>query len=217
MSRTLGELCGQVLQILQKSPGYQGFYTPDKVRDAAQEAIDYVSTKMAESETGGWIEETRLYDTVTGQALVPLEDDILMVKVARYLTGNVYTPIIYDEARESAVYVGSSGVTQYPSRYRIQGDNIYFNPPLGVAGPQFLQLEVCVLPAKMVSDGQIVPAKFNRALQHYIKYRTASVLASAVGKFNKEWAQYEQDWFDVMLRMVNKRVNSPAYVRDFEG
>lgn len=217
MSRTLGELEGQVLQILQKSPGYQGFYTPEKVRDAVRESFDYVGSRMSDSATGGWLDEVRHYDTVTGQSLVPLQDDIIMIKTARYLTGNVYTPIIYDEGRESAVYAGASGVTQYPSRYRLLGDSLYFNPPLGVAGLQYLQLEVCSLPAQLVADGQIIPSKFNRALQHYIKYRTASVLASSVGKFNKEWAQFEGEWFDVMLKMLDKRVNSPAYIRDFEG
>ncbi len=217
MSRTLGALEGQVLGILQKTPGYQGFYTPEKVKDAVNECFDYVAARMADAATGCWLDEVRHYDTVTNQALVPLQDDIVMIKVARYLTGNVYTPIIYDEARESAVYVGSSGVTQYPSRYRLLNDSIYFNPPLGVAGPQYLQLEVCALPQQMITDGQIIPAKFNRALQHYIKYRSASVLASAVGKFNKEWAQFEGEWFDVMLKMLDKKVNSPAYVRDFEG
>jgi hypothetical protein len=50
-----------------------------------------------------------------------------------------------------------------------------------------------------------------------VKYRTASILASDIGKMNKEWQRYEDEWFDRMLVMVNKRVDSCNYIRNFEG
>ena len=217
MGISVAEIEGRVLRILQKSPGTQGFYSPEKVRDAVQESFDYVATKMFDSAIGSWQRKIRYFDTVSGQATVDIPNDVAQIHVVRYQVGVSYVPIMFDDAIEGVQYTQVSGVTQFPSRYRIMENKIYFNPPLGVGGPQYLMMEFSAYPERLVSDGQDIPAEFDVAMQHYIKYRSASVLCSSIGKAMKEWQNYESQWFEAMMIIVNKRVNSTQYVREFEG
>jgi hypothetical protein len=219
---TLAALQTEVLQRLQKTPGYQGFYTADKVLSGLQESFDYVTAKMMEAASGEWRDEDRYYDTVSGDSLIAIDTDVCMIKVVRYLIGNVYVPLVYDEQKDSAMYAASSGQTQYPSRYGIREDKtkgscIYFNPPLGTGGTSYLQLTCCAFPTLFAALTDSIPSAFNRALQHFVVYRTCNILGSDIGKFNKEWAQQYGEWFDVMLRMVDKRVNSTSYIREYDG
>ena len=217
MAVSVAELEGRVLRLLQKSAGYQGFFSPEKVRDAVQESFDMVATKMFDAATGAWQIKLRLWDTVAGQGTIDIPDDVAQIRVCRYLVGTTYVPLQYDEGIENVTYGPTAGYTQFPSRYRILENKIYFNPVLGVGGTQNFQMEYSSYPERLVADGQPIPAGFDVAMQHYIKYRSASILANSIGKANVEWTNYEGEWFNAMMIVVNKRINSCQYVREFEG
>ena len=217
MGRSIAELEGSVLRILQKSAGYQGFFSPEKVRDAVQESFDYVSAKMFESQGGQWLIKSKTFNTVSGQAMVDIPDDIAQIRVVRYQIGLSYIPLTYDDNIEGVVYTSAAGMTQFPSTWRFMEGRIYFNPALGVGGEKYLQIEYFSYPERFLTDGQQIPKEFDTSLQNFIKYRAASILAASVGKFNREWAQFEQEWGATMLSIVNKRVNSTQYIREFEG
>jgi hypothetical protein len=219
---TLAALQTEVLQRLQKTPGYQGFYTADKVLSALQESCDYVTAKMMEAASGEWRDEDRYYTTTAGDTLIAIDADVCMIKQVRYLIGNVYVPLAYDEMKDAVMYAPAAGMTAYPSRYAIREDKtkgscIFFNPAISMGGTDYLQITLCAFPTLFSALSDNIPSAFNRAFQHYVVYRSCNILGSDVGKFNKEWAQQYGEWFDVMLRMVDKRVNSTSYVREFNG
>ena len=289
---TIASIQTQVLNILQKTPGYQGAYSDAKVLDAIQEAFDYVAMWMLDSTGGYWQETINYLSPASGDFRVAWPSGLIMMKELRYLVGNKYIPLIYDEAIElqqyqtpiittvdqdsnagtDTLFVASTtgfsvgdvlaiasntaryeqatilsitagvslkltgnlafthtlvqaddvrnqagGVTQYPTRWRIVDEYIYFNPPLGQGGTNYLQYEGWILPTEFSDFTSTLPPQFNRALCHYIKYRAASALASSRGKGIKEWEKQEMEWKEQMLIMVNKRVNSIGYIREFEG
>ena len=289
---TVTGLTNQVLQILQKSPGTQGFYTPDKVLQFLNESIDYVTAQMMLSETGAWEDQTVYIDTLPGGVAYPLPTGMVLLKTVRYLFETVYMPLVYDEAHMDMLYnditgttynftltapasiaqgtiysnngaqfevqtatvasttlvcVGSgfnptnsgtltyvsgsptgdlvfnsvstfsnSGLVQYPSRYRILNNQIYFNPALAIGGPQYLQIEMVVYPDD-VAQGDNIPANLHKAFQHFVKYRTATACAASIGKSMVEWAEQANEWKDIMMRLVNKRIDSAASVKEFMG
>jgi hypothetical protein len=114
----------------------------------------------------------------------------------------------------SAVVVEGSGVQQYPSTYYIQGSNIIFDPPIAIGGTNAIKIDCTKFPLELTGSATL-PGILNRAFQHFIAYRTAWTAASSIGKAQKEWADTYQEWFDVMLRLVDKRVDQPRAVKEF--
>jgi hypothetical protein len=287
----LSTLQTKVLNILQKTPGYQGAYSDARVLDAIQDAFDYVAMWMFDACGGTWRETLGYLSPASGATDIAFPSDIVMIKELRYLVGNKYIPMVYDESIELQQYkdtitttvdlnsnvgtttlfiastnginigdvlsvaVGTaryeqvtvsgvtagvsvttgalafthtalqadqvqlpgSGVTQYPTRWRIIDENIHFNPALGQGGSNYLQYEGWRFPTEFTAFTDTIPTEFHRGLQHYIKYRAASLLATSRGKPMIEWQQYELEWKEQMLIAVNKRVNSIGYIREFEA
>jgi hypothetical protein len=288
---TVADIRTKVLNILQKTPGYQGAYSDARVLDAIQEAFDYVAMWMFDSCGGCWQSTVGYLSPASGVTDIAFPTDIVMMKELRYLVGNKYIPMVYDEAIELQQYkdtitttvdqdsnvgtttlfvastnglnigdvlqvgtgtaryeqvtvssvssgvsvttgalafthtalqadqvqLAGSGVTQYPTRWRIVDENIHFNPALGQGGSNYLQYEGWKFPTEFADFTSAVPAQFHRALIHYIKYRAASVLVASRGKAMKEWQEYEMEWKEQMLIAVNKRVNSIGFIREFEA
>lgn len=216
MTITRGELKGQILRVLQKDGGYQGFYTDEKLNDAIQDCIDHIAIEMFRA-GDGWLTKIDFLDSQSGFPTVNLPQHMIMIQEVRYLVANRYIPLIYDDATLESQYTKDSGATQFPSRYRIVDQKIYFNPPPAEGGPNFVQVEYCTYPLSMVADSQLMPQEFHRAMFNYIKWRSASQLASSTGKGMKEWERYENEWYQNMVDMTNRRTKSPIYYREFEG
>lgn len=217
MTTTIGELEGEVLEILQKSPGYSGFYTAKKVRMAIQECFDYVSSWMFDSETGNWLEDIIYKDTTAGDSVIPIDEDIAMIKVVRYKVNTLYVPLHYDKDDNSLQTSPGDGIEQYPSKYRLVGPNLYFNPPLAEGGSKYLQLEVTKFPQKFTGKSDAINPQFHRAFQHYIKYRTASALVAFKQSQAIPWARMELEWKERIVVLIGKRINAPGIIREYEG
>jgi hypothetical protein len=214
MSVTRGEISSAVLRVLQKDAGYSGFYTPEKIADAIQDSVDHIAVEMMMAGEG-WLRRIEYLDTQPGSNIVPIPPHIGVIDEVRYLIGNRYIPLTFDDATMSAQFGSDAGVAQFPSRYRIVDNNFYFNPVPAETGVGFLQLECACFPQRMVSDMTVLNPQFNVAMTHYIKWRSASMLANSVGKGVAEWKQYEIEWKSNMLSMVDKRNRTPVFIREF--
>lgn len=209
-----GELKGRILRLLNKTPNNQGYFTDDKINDAIQETLDFIATEMFMVDEG-WQTKIQYFDTTENQIKIDLPPHISLIKEVRYLWGNVYTTVRYDSANEQEQYAPGSGVTQWASRYRLVDNALYFNPVLTDTGPNFLQIEYMSYPQKILDDNMYLEPHFDNGMQHYIKYRSASILASSFGKSNKEWAGLEQEWYDKMLAIATRRNMQTTRIREF--
>ena len=216
MSISRGELKGQILRVLQKDGGYQGFYTDEKLNDAIQDCMDYIAVEMFLAGEG-WLRKIITLDSQSGFPTVDLPAHVAMIDEVRYLVGNRYIPLVYDDATLAAQFQPAAGVTQFPSRYRIVDQKIYFNPAPGQGGADYVQVEYATYPPILVADGQLLNTEFDRAMVHFIKWRASSLLASSVGKYQKEWGDHEAEWKERMVMIVNKRTKSPIFFREFSG
>lgn len=217
MAITRGDLKDKVLRLLNRSSTYNGAYTDEKMDDAIEDCLDYLSVEMAIANEG-WNTKFFYYSPAAGDKEVTIDvDDIMLINQVRYLAGDEYIPLIYDQNRGGVNTTSSSGYTQFPSRYRIVENKIYFDPGLGEGGTNYLQVEATEYPDAIASDATNLPAHFDKAMQHFIKFRSASYLASSVGKFNKEWSSQEQQWYNQIIKIVNKRNNVEMTIREFNG
>jgi hypothetical protein len=217
MAVTLNDIKSEVLLLLQKSQNYQGFFSDDKIYSAIRESYDYLQTHLLDAAGGLWQTNVVYFDTVSNQTDQAIPDYVIMIKEIRYKIINQYIPLYYDARYETREFSADSGVTQFPNRYGILNNKIHFNPAIGVGGPQYLMLEYFGLTTDVSSLDSSLQSYCHRIFQHYIKYRSASILASSIGKFNKEWERLENEWYDAMLKSANKRIMSTNYVKDFEG
>ena len=216
MAFLVSEIEGRVLRLLQKSASTPGFYTPERVHEAVQDSVDYVAVRMFRAVNGEWMDSIRYFDTTSGQSSLPLPEDVACIKALRYLVGNAYVPLYYDTGYETAQWSGTSGVVQFPSRSRLVGPNIYFNPSLSQAGPQYLQIEYASYPAPL-TEGGLMPVQMDRSMLNYIKFRSASILASGVGKAQTEWTKFENQWATEIEIIIDKRVQCTTTIQEFEG
>ncbi len=217
MSVTYGELESDILELLQKSPGYSGFYTERKLRMAVQDCFDYVASHMFDSITGGWVDSIVYLDTTSNQAKVELPGDFAMISTVRYLVNSLYVPLTYDKEKENIHTKPGDGISQYPSRYKLLGNYLYFNPPLQVGGTEYLQVEGCRFPAKYTDKQDLIPSQFNAAFRHFIKYRSASILYASRHNGAKPWAHLEAQWYREIVKIIDKRVNTKMKIKEFEG
>lgn len=216
MTITRGELKGQILRILQKDGGYQGFYTDEKLNDAIQDCLDHINVEMFRAGYG-WSQKIKYLNSQTGFPTVDLPPYINVIQEVRYLVGNRYLPLIYDDATLAAQFQPAAGLTQFPSRYRIVDQKIYFNPAPAQGGENYVQVEYHTYSQGLVGDVQNLPAEFDRAMTNYCKWRSASLLASSVGKGYKEWKEHELEWRQNAVDIINKRTKSPMFYREFSG
>lgn len=201
---------------LNKSPATPGFFTPERVNSAIQESLDIVATAMFE-EDNGWLKQLDYVDVEANQVTIPIPAHWEMLEEVRYQVGNIYMPLAYDAQYNTPQWNATSGATQLPNSYRIIGNSLYFNPPLGVGGEKFLQVEYQRYPSILRNDAQQADPQFGRALIWYCIYRACSICASSMGQFNKSWATEEAMWFEKMQDIVAKRNKQSVPIADFCG
>ncbi len=216
MSVTRGEISSSILRVLQKDSAYQGFYTPEKIADAIQDCVDYIATFMFMAGEG-WLRRIEYLDTFPGKSNVPIPPHIGIIDEVRFLVGNRYIPLTFDDATMSAQFGDAAGLSQFPSRYRIIDNNFYFNPTPAETGPKTIQLECACFPQRLVSDSQVLNPQFNVGMTNFIKWRAASQLAASVGKAAPEWVRMEIEWKQAVMSLIDKRNRTPVFIREFGG
>lgn len=213
---TRAQLAFQVYQRLNKSSATPGFYTEEKVNGALQEALDYVGVKMMLADNG-FLKKLDYLDVQANQITIPIPPHMDMIEEVRYLVGNVYIPLAYDSQWKVPQWSVTSGATNLPASYRIVDNRFYFNPPLGVGGTDFLQVEYQSYPSIMRNDNQQIDPQFDRAMTYYLVYRACSILASAMGSTVKPWETEEAVWLNAMQQIVQNRNKQPHPINDFAG
>lgn len=216
MTISRAELKKQILSTLQLAPGYQGAYSDTAIDEAIQDSVDYIASKMFFM-GDGWLKDVRYLDTTSGQVSIPIPNDIAIIDRVRYLVNTQYVPLNYIDDPRMVQWSSQSAMTQYPATYRIVQGKLYFNPALGEGGPQYLMLEGSSFPEKLRNDANFLPSQFHRGLQKYLKWRCCSILTSLLGKVNKEWQLYEDQWYVVMEQSLQGRVKTTSSVLDFDG
>jgi hypothetical protein len=211
-----GQIAHDVYQRLNKSAATPGFYTAEKVNSAIQEAVDFVATEMMLADEG-WLKKIDYLDVEANQITIPIPPHIEMIEEIRYLVGNVYVPLAYDTQWRNPQWSVTSGATNLPAAYRIVDNKLYFNPPLGVGGSKYLQIEYMRYPSILRNDAQQLDPQFGRAFTYYITYRAMSILASAMKQNNKSWENEEAMWYEKMLTIANRRNASPTPIKEFVG
>lgn len=211
---TRGQLKCSVYEKLNKSATTKGFYTDSKVNLAIQECLDFIAAHMFLADDG-WQHKIQYFDTVANQVTVPLPPHMTMILEVRYMNGNVYYPLAYDQDFENAQWAGSSGAVQLPWKYRLVDNALYFNPPLAVGGTAYLQIEYAAYPRKLLKDSDFVESQFDRSMFHYCVYRACSVLAGNVGQFSKAWKEEEAQWFKAMQDIIYMRNAQATPIKDW--
>lgn len=216
MPTSLGEVKGKVLRLLMKTPAKPGFYTPERVNDAIEEAIDFVAVEMFLADEG-WATKIDYFTTEGGQLSIDMPDGMAMIKDVRYKYGDIYLPMIYDTANQAAQYAPDSGARQWAYTYRIVDNAFYFNPPLADGGVDYLQVEWMAYPKRLSNDTDFLESQFDKCMLHFIKYRAASMLAASLEKFVVPWSSQEQSWFAKMQAVVVQRNLQSLPIKDFSG
>jgi hypothetical protein len=195
---------------------FPGYYGAGKIDDAMQEAIDFVATEMFLADEG-WLNKIMHLDTEADMITLPLPISAAMIKEVRYKIGETYIPIDYDEGIERPQASDDSGTRQSITRYRIVDNAFFFNPPLIEGGTGYLQLEYMAFPKRLQDDSDFIEPQFNAAMYHFIKYRTATILAASIEKYVIPWTGLESSWYEKMALMVNKRNMQSKRIREYEG
>lgn len=183
---------------------------------ALQEALDYVGVKMMLADNG-FLKKLDYLDVQANQITIPIPPHMDMIEEVRYLVDNVYIPLAYDSQWKVPQWSVTSGATNLPASYRIVDNRFYFNPPLGVGGTDFLQVEYQSYPSIMRNDNQQIDPQFDRAMTYYLVYRACSILASAMGSTVKPWETEEAVWLNAMQQIVQNRNKQPHPINDFAG
>jgi len=213
-----GQLKGKIWRYLGKTASQPGFYTSEKVDEAIEEGLNYIAVEMFKAGEG-WLTSYEYYDTISGQAALPLDGNVGLIRQVRYSgTNGVYLPMTYFDNTESASAPssGNSGVTQGASTYRLLGNQMVFDPPLAMGGPKYLQLEVVSYPKRVQTDSQIIDPQFDMCALEFLKYKVCSILAGSIEKTIITWVDQEMKWEDKLLTILNRRVMSSVRIKDFE-
>lgn len=214
MPTTRGELKRRILTILNKNSSYQGYYTDEKIHDAIQDCFDYIAVEMMMA-GDGWMTNIIYMDTVAGQRVVEIPSYVAVINALRFKQGNEYVECRYDDGNGQNQYPKTIAPLN-PTKYRIVDNKIYFNPEPVDFGTAMIELEYTKYPRELLSDGQMIDPQFDNAMMHYIKYRSCSIVAAQAAK-DPNWTIFESQWYDQMMKVVNKRVREVAFVKEFQG
>lgn len=202
---------------LNKSPVNPGFYTVDKVRSVIQEATDFVSAEMMLADEG-FAHKLGYLSPVAGQVSLAIPFDYAMILEVRYLVGNVYWPMSYNQQWGDVKWASGSGAVQmYPASYKLLDNTFYFNPPIGVGGLNYIEVEYAAYPRRFQLDSDVLPAQFDRAMYWFIVYKSCNLLAGQFQQTIDDWQQNENLWGQKMIMMINLRTRQSIPIRDFEG
>lgn len=214
---TRGEMIGRVLRFLNKTSSRPGFYTVDKISDALHEAMDALAVEMFIAGEG-WQTKIDYLDTVAGQISKDIPPHVAMIHEARYLVGDTYVPLTYDDgSKKPQVNQAGGGAVQYASVYRIVDNAFYFDPPLSTGGAKFLMIEHQAYPKRLAQDGSFLESHFQPAFQHYIKYRTCTILAGSIEKMVIPWRREEEFWEEKTRQLIPKRTLQSTQLTEYEG
>lgn len=215
MAVTLGELKGKVLRLLNKTASNPGFYTDAKISDAIEEAMDYVAVEMFLADEG-WQKKQWPLDTESGQISLDLPEDLAMIDWVGYKIGDTYVEMIYDQGNKGGQLTTDTAARQDGYVYGILDNALYFNPPLAEGNTAGILIRGQAFPQRLLDDQDFIEAHFNKAMQHFIKYKTASILASSVEKSSRPWAPEEAQWYGQMQAMIVQRNKQSQPIRDFD-
>lgn len=216
MSITRGQLKNQILVHLNLNAGYQGYFTDEKLDSLIQEAIDYVSVEMMMCGEG-WLSNIKYFDTAPAVAVYELPKDIAVINAVRYLSGASYVPVVYDDQADLPQMASSAGFTAFPSKYRILQNKIYFNPVPVFSGPKYLQIEYVAYPSEMMNDGQMIDPQFDRASLNFIKWFAICRAVGSRKDVNPDFLSNKNEWYDQMMKVVNKRIRTKTFVKEFQA
>jgi len=212
---TRSQIKYEIYTRLNKTAATKGFYSDEKANSAIQEAIDYIATKCFLADEG-WNHKLLYFDTQANMVSLPIPADMIMIHEVRYLVGNVYIPLTYDQQFGEAQWAGQSGVIQFPSRYKLIDNQIYFNPALSVGGPQYLQIEFTNYPRRLQKDSDFVESQFDRSMYWFCVYHSMVILTTGV-QMNTDWPAQEGKWLQAMTDVINMRTRQAIPIRDFDG
>lgn len=213
---TRGDLKGKVLRQLMKTAKYPGFYTDDLINDAITEAMDFVATEMFQNDEG-WAKKITYLTAEAGQISLDIPVSASMIDGVAYRFGTTYVPMLYDQAWQQEQFATDSGVRQWSYSYQVVDNQLYFNPPLAEGGENYLMLTYQTYPKRLLDDSDFMESQFDNAMQHFIKYRAATICATSMEKIVVPWAGLEQSWYEKMLAIVVTRNQQSQPVREFCG
>lgn len=212
--KTLAEIKKSILLLVQKNPGYQGYFTDEKMNEHINEALDYISVDMFQ--TGeGWLREIRYLDWVSGSRVIEIPQDVGIINNVRWKQGDVFYPLRYDPADFSAQAVKGTG-TGVPTVYRIVQNKLFMNPEPSDSGTAQLELEFSRYPMRLVSESQEVMPDFDNSMLNYLKYYVANTLLPPSAQ-NQKFKDNEEMWYKQMLKVVTLRNRVSKVIGDFGG
>jgi hypothetical protein len=212
---TRADLAGKILRVLQRDSSYAGMYDDEKVNDAIEDCLDFVAANMILSDDG-WMSKTFYLDTTVGQKSVELPTQIGVINSVRYLSGDTYILLSYDDGAFSNASRPSSSFSTFPTTFKITGNKLVFPSALSEAGSEYLEINACVYPNKLVRDGDLIDPQFDKAAIHYIKWRAARQLVSITGKAAPDWIKTENEWAGILEGIIARRIKTPQFIREFE-
>jgi len=216
MAATRGALKGEILRLLYKSAKFTGVYQNETIDDAITEAMDAVSVEMMLADEG-WLKKILIIPTVAGQLSVDLPVSAALIDQVRYRFGTTYVDMVYDQAWGADQFAENSGVRQWAYSYQVVDNALYFNPPLAEGGVDYLQITYQAYPKRLQDDADFLESQFDNCMQHFIKYRAATVMAASAEKLVVPWANLETYWYSKMKEIVVSRNRQSQAIREFQG
>lgn len=216
MAVTRAELKGKILRLLYKTARFTGSYQDETIDDAIEEAMDAVAAEMFTADEG-WLKKALYFTTEAGQLSVDLPVSAALISEVRYRFGTTYIPMLYDQAHGADQFANDSGVRQWSYTYQVVDNALYFNPPMAEGGTDYLQIVYQAYPKRVQNDGDTLEAQFDKAMQHFIKYKAATILVSGIEKPVIPWANEELFWYTKMKNIVITRNQQSQPIREFCG
>lgn len=217
MGITRGAIKFEILTRLQKTARTKGYYTDPKMNSAIAEAMDYVATEMMLADEG-WNHKIDYVDVPSGTVAIPMKSHWSMIAEVRFLSGDAYSPLGYDQNYGGTESSPASGETQsWPGSYRIIDNQLYFNPAINAGGDRFIQVEYFCYPSKLLSDNDTVDPSIDRAMFWFIVYHSVAMLGGQVEQTNDSLQAQEAKWLGRIRDIISMRTRQVIPVRDFEG
>lgn len=213
MSITLGQLKFDVLTLVNKTAAVKGFYTDAKMEMGFRDAQAMIATEMFIAGQG-WQDKVRTIPVEAGAVSVDVPKDMTFINQVRYLFGEVWQPMTYDNMRQAPQLQPGTGINIVPWTYRILNGAFWFNPALSEASE--IQVEYTTYLRGQQSNADALPANFDTSMIQFLIYHCASFCVASVGKPEPEWERWENYWYSQMRTIIFKRNNQLAYIREFE-
>lgn len=211
-----GQVKYEIYQRLNKDPATRGFFSDAKCESAIAESCDFIGTEMLLADEG-WLKKIDIFDTPASLTTFDLPRNMSMISQVFALVGNVYIPLMYDSQFEQSQWAPSSGAVQFPNRYRIVDNRLYFNPPISVGGANFLQIEYLSMPKVLRNDTDKLENYFDRYCVWFLVYNSMSIMCESMKQYSQPWSARGQAWYTRMVELLNKRNLQSISITEFEG